>query len=130
MDAILSQYAQNVITPMEKINLHSALVSMDSNEEILYSVVDAFIEEVPNLVKQLDDAILADDRTTAKRAAHTLKGNFRILQLQNQQVVWAKIEAIIHNEGISSIPKLLPSANAVTDDVLAQLREIMEARQA
>lgn len=130
MDAILTHYAENIFKPMKKINLHAALVSMEFSEDILYSVVDAFIEEAPNLVKKLDDAILADDRATAGLAAHTLKSNFRILQLQNQQVVWADIEAIIHDEGISSIPKLLTTAKAVTDDVLAQLREIMDARQA
>ena len=130
MDVILTHHAQNVFKPMKKINLHAALVSMDFSEDILYSVVAAFIEEAPNLVKKLDDAILADDRTTAGRAAHTLKSNFRILQFQNQQVVWAEIEAIIHDEGLSNIPKLLATAKTVTDDVLAQLREIMDARQA
>ena len=125
-----THHAQNLITHMKKINLHAALETMDFSEDILYSVVDAFIKETPNLVKKIDDAILADDRTTAGRAAHTLKSNFRILQLQNQQVVWAEIEAIIHDEGISSIPKLLATAKTVTDDVLAQLREIRDARQA
>jgi hypothetical protein len=52
------------------------------------------------------------------------------LQFQNQQVVWAEIEAIIHDEGLSNIPKLLATAKTVTDDVLTQLREIMDARQA
>lgn len=114
---------------MNKINLRSALEFMDYDEEILYSVVDAFIKEVPGLVKQLDDAILADDRATAERAAHTLKGNFLILQLHDQQSEWARIEAAIHDNGISNIAEFLLSARAVSDDVVSQLRDIMDARK-
>jgi len=114
---------------MNKINLRPALASMDYDEEILYSVVAAFIQEVPSLIEQLEDAILADDRSTGERAAHTLKGNFRLLQLERQQDQWARIEAKIHNDGISDISDDLPSARSASNEAIVELQEILNARE-
>ena len=114
---------------MNKINLQPALASMDHDEEILYAVVNAFIEEVPKLVKQLEDAFAAEDQTAVERAAHTLKGNFRILQLQTQQTIWANIENMAHQNALNQIQECLAEAKTITDDVLAQLKSALESRE-
>lgn len=116
-------------TPMNKINLRPALASMDHDEEILYAVVAAFIEEVPSLMSELDQALATSDKAAVERASHTLKGNFRILQLQNQQTVWANIEMLAHNEQLDQIPALVPEAKAVTQNVLEQLESAVASRE-
>nr|WP_271872898.1 Hpt domain-containing protein [Rubripirellula sp.] len=120
--------AASLIPPMKKINLHPALASMDHDEDILYAVVAAFLEEVPSLIMQLDEALVAGDQSTAERASHTLKGNFRILQLQNQQIVWANIETLAHENALEQIPEQLPAAKAVTQEVLEQLQFALDSR--
>lgn len=114
---------------MNKINLRPALASMDHDEEILYAVVAAFIEEVPSLMSELDQALATSDKAAVERASHTLKGNFRILQLENQQTVWANIEILAHNEQLDQIPALVPEAKVVTQNVLEQLECAVASRQ-
>jgi HPt (histidine-containing phosphotransfer) domain-containing protein len=113
---------------MKKINLRPALAAMDHDQDILYAVVAAFLEEVPSLIKQLDDALASSDRSSVERASHTLKGNFRILQLQNQQSVWANIETLAREDALNQIPELLTEAKTITQDVLTQLDSALESR--
>lgn len=119
----------NTKPTMNKINLQPALASMDHDQDILYAVVDAFVEEVPKLVKQLEDALAAEDQTAVKRASHTLKGNFRILQLQMEQTIWEKIEKMAHHNALKQIPECLPEAKTITQDVLTQLKSVLVSRE-
>ena len=114
---------------MKKINLQPALVSMDHDEDILYAVIGAFIQEVPALMAQLVEALQNRDRTSAKRLAHTLKGNFRILQLQSQQSCWARIESLANEGDFDQIKTLLPEAKRVSDEVLSQLQAELETHE-
>ncbi|MGI9469080.1 MAG: Hpt domain-containing protein [Rubripirellula sp.] len=114
---------------MNKINLRPALASMDHDEDILYAVLAAFIEEVPSLMNELEQALAKSDKTTTERVSHTLKGNFRILQLQNQQTVWANIEQLAHNDQLAQIPALVPEAKVVTQTVLEQIESALASRQ-
>ena len=114
---------------MKKINLQPALVSMDHDEDILYAVIGAFIQEVPALIAQLLEALQNRDQTSAKRVSHTLKGNFRILQLQSQQTCWAKIESLAHEGDFDQITSLLPEAKRVTEEVLSQLQAELDTHE-
>ncbi len=114
---------------MKKINLQPALVSMDHDEDILYAVIGAFIQEVPALITQLLEALQNRDQTSAKRVSHTLKGNFRILQLQSQQTCWAKIESLAHEGDFDQITSLLPEAKRVTEEVLSQLQAELDTHE-
>ncbi len=114
---------------MNKINLRPALAAMDHDEDILYAVVAAFTEEVPSLMHEFDQALAKSDQAAIERTSHTLKGNFRILQLQNQQTVWANIERLAHDEQLALIPALVSEAKAVTQNVLEQLESTLASRQ-
>ena len=55
----------------------AALATCGGDEHLLLDVMSAFIEEVPRLMRQLDEAIESGDRKTARRLAHTMKGSLR-----------------------------------------------------
>ena len=57
------------------------------------------------------------------------EGNFRILQLQSQQTFWANIEKMAHQNALNQVSDCLPEAKTVTQDVLAQLKSALEARE-
>lgn len=114
---------------MNKINLRPALASMDDDQDILFAVIAAFIEEVPTLMNQLDQALTTNNRAEAERASHTLKGNFRILQLQNQQTVWENIEKLAHEDELAQIPELVPEAKLISQQVVEQLKSTLDSRQ-
>ena len=120
--------SDHVRPPMNKINLRPALAAMDHDEDILYAVVAAFTEEVPSLMHEFDQALAKNDQPVVERTSHTLKGNFRILQLQNLQMVWANIETLAHNDQLAQIPALVPEAKVVTQNVLEQLEAALASR--
>ena len=110
----------------EMINLDAALEMMEGDQEILNSVVEAFVTEAPGLLDQLDQALQAGDLPTTLRAAHTLKGNFRILKLQNQQAMWEKIEHLARAEKPGEIAELVGPAREKTLDALGQLQRFLD----
>ena len=106
---------------LRAINLQPALESMENDREILDAVVEAFIGEVPKLLQQLETALAEGDASAAERGAHTLKGNFRILRLAEQQTCWAEIEKRLQQRG--SIDNHLANATQITQSILEGLRE-------
>jgi HPt (histidine-containing phosphotransfer) domain-containing protein len=49
--------------------------SVGDDPEFLRELVDAFLEDAPKQLESLREAASSGDATTARRAAHTLKGN-------------------------------------------------------
>ena len=65
--------------PSASVNWDAAMETVSGDEELLAEVVGAFLEEAPQTMKTLDSAIAFGDGKTVRRAAHTLKGNYRAL---------------------------------------------------
>jgi HPt (histidine-containing phosphotransfer) domain-containing protein len=55
-----------------------ALENADGSEELLIELAGLFIEECPEMMRQVRAAIDADDAPALQRAAHSLKGSARI----------------------------------------------------
>ncbi|MEI7459192.1 MAG: Hpt domain-containing protein [Pirellula sp.] len=55
-----------------------ALKSTEGDAELLRDVVEAFLEESPTLLYQLEHAIPRADYVEVRRASHTLKGTLRL----------------------------------------------------
>lgn len=104
------------------INLDGALEIMEGDYEILISVIEAFLEEAPMLGRQLHVAIEQNDAVTAQRAAHTLKGGLRTLQLESLQESWGHIEQMAQDGRLDEIAAPLKEAERKTAVTLDQLR--------
>ena len=63
---------------MQPIDLTLALKATDGDVELLKDVIEAFLEEYPVLLAQLEPAILAGDCAVVQRASHTIKGTLRL----------------------------------------------------
>jgi CheY-like chemotaxis protein len=111
----------------EPINLDEALAIMEGDRSILRAVLKAFIEEGPILLGQLTDAIESGDQPLAIRAAHTLKGNFRILQQHDLQETWGRVESLAGEGRLDAIGELADQARQRTLHVLEQLAQFLEA---
>ena len=48
---------------------------MDGDRELLADIVGLFLEDSPNLISQIQEAIANQDRKLLERSAHTLKGS-------------------------------------------------------
>ena len=63
---------------MQPIDLSLALNATDGDIELLRDVVEAFLEEYPTLLVQLEAAIQAGDKALVQRSSHTIKGTLRL----------------------------------------------------
>jgi CheY-like chemotaxis protein len=61
------------------IDWDAAMQSVQGDEELLWDVLDAFIQEGPQLVAAIDAAMIQQDAPELRRAAHTLKGSLRTI---------------------------------------------------
>ncbi|MBX3437977.1 MAG: response regulator, partial [Planctomycetaceae bacterium] len=59
------------------VDWNSALQVVQGDRELLTEVVGAVLEEVPRLLRELEQAIDAGDARSIQRLAHTIKGNMR-----------------------------------------------------
>ena len=63
---------------MQPIDFTLALKATDGDVELLKDVIEAFLEEYPVLLAEIEPAILAGDRAVVQRASHTIKGTLRL----------------------------------------------------
>ena len=63
---------------MDRIDLSIALKATDGDYELLQVVIEAFVEEYPMLLSELESAIQAGDSVVVQRSSHTIKGTLRL----------------------------------------------------
>jgi len=101
-----------------------ALAAVDGDWDLLRDVVDAFLEECPGLMSDIQKAIETDDTAWLRRTAHTLKGAMRTFGAsQAGDAAWeleqmgASGELIEVNECLATLKKkvdeLVPEAVAL-----------------
>ncbi len=56
------------------INIEQALSQLDGDRELLYEVIEIFVETLPELMEELQQAVTTSDATKLQGAAHSLKG--------------------------------------------------------
>ena len=69
-----------------------AFNSAHRNERVLRDVVQMFLEELPAKLQELREAVAQDAAKATERAAHTLKGNFKIFGAQEAAETALSIE--------------------------------------
>jgi CheY-like chemotaxis protein len=111
------------------IDLDAAIEVMEGDQDILCAVVEAFITEAPLLLEQLDEAIKVGEQPAAMRAAHTLKGNFRILRQPRQQAMWAEVEDLAKEGRLDELAGPIETARQMTLQSLDQLSRYLEANR-
>jgi len=76
------QFQANIIDqpPTGDLLDHSALLdSLNGNKMLLQALVRLFMKKCPDLVANIDSAILSNDANSLERAAHKLKGSSNLL---------------------------------------------------
>jgi HPt (histidine-containing phosphotransfer) domain-containing protein len=56
-------------------NMTEALDRVEGDLDLLKELADLFLEEAPNMVREIENAITTGDPTALQNAAHTLKGS-------------------------------------------------------
>ena len=63
---------------MDPIDLSLALKATDGDRVLLQEVVEAFVEEYPTLLVELETAIHTGNNAVVQRSSHTIKGTLRL----------------------------------------------------
>ncbi|MDG2222684.1 MAG: response regulator [Rubripirellula sp.] len=112
-----------------EIDLSGALQVMEGQVDILVSVIEALLEEAPELLKQLDQGLAENDVEGAGRAAHTIKGGFRILQLDEQVSDWDRLETWAREGKLDEVSNSLDRVKQATLARMAQLQKFVDDHQ-
>ncbi|MCA9075787.1 MAG: response regulator [Planctomycetaceae bacterium] len=116
--AILSQRS-----PKMEINWPAALDVVQQDKDLLREVVDAVLEEVPQLMTNLHQAIQAGDKPTVQRMAHTVKGNMRTFQAESGMKIAETLEQQAREGVLENAPGLAEQLAKKVDAFVKELKE-------
>ncbi len=108
-------------TPTMEINWPAALDVVQQDKELLGEVVDAVLEEVPQLMTTLHQAIKTDDISTVQRMAHTVKGNMRTFQANSGIEIAEQLEREAHEGSLHNAASLAEQLSQKVDAFVAEL---------
>ncbi len=111
----------------EEPHWDAALASVEGDRDLLRQVVEAIVEEIPQLIRTAEQSLEMDDAKTFHRAAHSLKGSIRLFELQSLQAEARQLEDLGKNADLTAAAPLWPPFREGIEDFLhfaqAYLRE-------
>ena len=107
-----------MIYSLDKINEMA-----DGDEDFILSIVGVFLDEVPQDLAALEEAIAVGDVENSYKLAHKLKPNMDILGLEAARVAALEIETIGKNNGsIDDIRAHFPRLQHDIQQVITELK--------
>ena len=116
-------------TPKRKrvqvVNWDEALQTVGGDRDLLKDILGAVLSECPAQLELFDGAVHNRDEKTARRAAHTILGNFRMLSATDPMAVAHEVEQLAKEARFDEIhepsERLREAVDTVLDDVRAYL---------
>ena len=113
---------------MEPIDLTLALSATDGDVGLLQEVVDAFLEEYPALLAELEPAIQAGESSVVQRASHKIKGTLRLFGDVPPRELAERLEKMGATSSLedakATFESLKLSLNSLRHQVLEAMRDI------
>ncbi|MEX0728664.1 MAG: PAS domain S-box protein [Planctomycetaceae bacterium] len=105
------------------IDWSEALRATNDDVELLKVVAEAFFEEYPQLIRQLDQAVKVRDTAAARRAAHTLKGAMRTFGAHAAYELALTVENAAHEQRWDDVRGSRAELEQTIDHVTSRLRK-------
>lgn len=106
------------------IDWDAALENVAGDKELLAAVRDAALSEIPDLMKQLDQAIIGQDASLAHRMAHTIKGSARVVAGLRTMHHAKVMEELSLNNDFSASRQRYPKLAAAVTELVRHLEEM------
>ena len=103
------------------VDWQDALDAVNGDRQTLQAVVDAYLEESPQLREQMQQAIESQDAASLERAAHTLKGSLRFFGAQAAGEIAWQLETIGKNGDLANAPDLMRQLEGLVKPVDAAM---------
>jgi len=107
-------------TPLVDWKVAEEVVGGD--RELLYQVVDAFLQEAPQQMAALRKAIAAAEAVNVRRAAHTLKGSLRYFGVRSAYELAFQLEQAGQTGDLSPSAAIVEPLESALSQVLSELR--------
>jgi len=105
----------------------AALLSrVEGDRNLLRDLVDAFLGEAPQLLREIKRAVKCGDCDKLFTAAHTLKGAASILEAQKASQTAEKLESSGEQQDLSEAGNLLITLTAEVRSLQTQLAELLK----
>jgi len=128
-DSTLQGQPAEVVKPERGpvVNWDEALQTVGGDRTLLKDILGAVLCECPTQIELFDGAVHNRDDKTARRAAHTILGNFRMLSATDPMAVAHEVEQLAKEGRFDEISepasRLREAVDTVLDDVRAYLAE-------
>jgi CheY-like chemotaxis protein len=98
-----------------------------NEEEQVVEILEMFIENTPQLLKEIKQAIARDDIDNVVRKTAKLKGSLGSLQMQSMMKIVDEMEIAVRIEDIPAIPSIMEKLHKEYDTVNPLLRKELHA---
>jgi signal transduction histidine kinase/CheY-like chemotaxis protein len=112
----------------ERLDWQHILAAVGGDDEKLQKILDAFLDECPALLQQIEQAIHDDNSLALRRAAHTLKGNLSLFGTTTAVNLARELEELGGSgrcgQAGDLFPRLQQQTHAAMSEVQRRLSEI------
>ena len=131
--APVSEIDRSVAMLSDNVNWDAARLAVNHDETLLLQVIEAFLEEGPQLVLTMREAVKSEDSKRFQRAAHTLKSGLRMFGLESLADVVETLElsakkGVIPDETVTTLDPVFDRVHAVFARISADATRLNGSR--
>jgi HPt (histidine-containing phosphotransfer) domain-containing protein len=108
------------------MDLEKALRRLDGDQGLLIDLIGFYLEDYPNLITRIDEALAAEDPASVERAAHSIKGLVANFDAATAKDIAQELESCGKQRDLKNAADLaesLKQAAATLADQLERYRE-------
>ena len=104
----------------------------DGSDEFIVDSIGMFLDQSPEILQSVGDAIAAKDWTTAAQSAHKIKANLGFFGMLNSQALIQEIELACKtgNPNPSEVVSKFAKVKAIIEDNLEALAQVKAEKEA
>ena len=115
--------------PARLINLNSARARMDDNEDLVRDLAAFFLEDAPQLAREIEQAVAEEQSETVQRAAHSLKGLAANFDAEPLIMLAMSLENLGREGDFPSARNDLPELKRTVRQVCEEFEEYLDGNQ-
>lgn len=108
------------------VNWDKALEIVQDDYDLLVDITQAFLEEMPKMLNELNAALAENDGPAFQRAAHTLKGSLRYFGANEAFELAYELECIGSDRRFDDAFNLLAEMKSLLSQIESELRSLIE----
>jgi len=110
--------------PTSSVDLAALLAGFNGDQKLVHDVADVFLQDAPDMMVRLRDAVRARNATAVAAAAHALKGSAGLFSLGPAYQSARRLEERARAADLSAADTLCADIEADVARLMAELRDL------